>query len=77
MSSTPFDVLKLPQRTRLLAAVAHLQSTGRLNRSDICRIGEVSIAQAAIDLRTINRLMPYLMSYDKSVKAYRLANDQR
>lgn len=63
--------LKLPVRARLAAACHHLLTEGSLNRADVMRLGEVSEAQAAIDLRTIRDRAPGFMYYDASAKCYR------
>lgn len=64
--------LKLPARLRLSKACQHLRKTGELNRSDICRIGEVSSAQAAKDLAEIRARAPWVMQYDLVARCYRL-----
>lgn len=69
--------LRLAVRMRLAGAVAHLLLTNSLNRADLMRIGEVSAAQAAIDLRTMQERVPWLMAYDKSGRTYRLAREQK
>jgi hypothetical protein len=63
--------LRLPARKRMARAFAILLRTGALNRSDIQRIGEVSVAQASTDLRLMQILTGALL-YDKSAKCYRL-----
>ncbi|MCW1839425.1 helix-turn-helix domain-containing protein [Prosthecomicrobium hirschii] len=62
--------LKLPIRRRFAEAVAHFHATGRLNRSDIMRLGDVSIAQASIDLKEISARLPGLMVLDPRAKGY-------
>lgn len=62
--------LRLSARRRLADVVNHTIETGRLNRSDIVRIGEVSYPQASADLGAIQDRFPGLITYDKSSKAY-------
>lgn len=63
--------LRLSARTRLARAFRILLWAGKLNRADLQRIGEISVAQASIDLRTLQRATGALV-YDKSAKCYRL-----
>jgi len=57
-------------RIRLSRAVGHLRATGALQRADIERFGEVSTAQASVDIAEIQRRLPGLMTYDTSEKCY-------
>lgn len=61
---------KLAKRMRLQSAVGHLLNTGKLNRADIMRLGEVSIFQAALDFGVIRNEYPGLMIYDAHRKTY-------
>jgi hypothetical protein len=63
--------LRLSVRERLARAINHVQTTGTLNRSDICDIGEVSVPQASTDIREIMLRFPRLLKYDASAKTYR------
>lgn len=69
-NSNTWDGLKLPQRMRCARAVYHINTRGVLSRQDIMGIGEVSVNQASIDLREIQKRLPNLMGYDKSRKCY-------
>ena len=63
--------LRLAARERLARAFGILQRAGKLNRSDIIRIGEVTFATAASDLRIMQKRTGALV-YDRSAKCYRL-----
>lgn len=63
--------LRLSVRERLARAISHAQTTGTLNRSDICDIGEVSVPQVSMDIREIINRFPRLLKYDASAKTYR------
>lgn len=63
--------LKLSARVRLARAFRILTRTGKLNRADLQRIGEISVAQASIDLGVLQRTTGAVV-YDKSAKCYRL-----
>lgn len=69
-----WDGLRVAQRQRLAAAVAHIKRTGSLNRSDIMEFGKVSVPQAASDIAEIRRRLPGLMKYDTVDKRYVLSN---
>lgn len=71
-----WDGLRPAVRTRLSQAVDHLLETGKLNRADIERVGEVSTPQASLDMAEIISRLPNLMRYDPSAKCYVLANSQ-
>lgn len=62
-----WEGLRLPQRRRLAAAVAHIKRTGTLNRSDIMGFGKVSVPQAANDIVEIRRRLPGLMSLARRI----------
>lgn len=62
--------LRKAQRERLAGAVSHLQAHGRIQRSDIMRIGEVNIATASTDIAAILKRAPGLMSYDATARCY-------
>lgn len=64
--------LKLAKRTRIAAAIKHLLDTGMLNRAIIVSAGEVSFAQAALDIREIKKRAPDLITYDMRARTYRL-----
>lgn len=65
--------LKLAARERLAKATWRLWLVDRLNRSDLCAIGEVSIPQAANDIREMRRRLPHLgIRYDRKAKCYRM-----
>lgn len=64
--------LRLPARLRLARAVRCLIRTGQLNRRDLVQIGEISEAQAAMDLREIRARAPWAMEYDLVAKCYRV-----
>ena len=71
----PLDIwagLRPAVRHRLTQAVQRLKLTGRLNRSDLMEFGEVTTAQASVDLREIQKRCPGLMRYDRSRKTYLL-----
>ena len=63
--------LRLQVRMRVARAFGILQRTGKLNRSDIQRIGEVTRQTAAADLRIMQERTGALV-YDKSARCYRL-----
>jgi hypothetical protein len=63
--------LKLSARERLARAFRTLLRDGKLNRRDIRRIGEVSNATAATDIRIMQSVTGALV-YDMSAKCYRL-----
>lgn len=73
---TPFDGLRPAVRMRLQRAIDLLKETGRLQRLDIQRIGEVSVPTASKDIAEINKRFPGLMKYDRSAKAYLLQGAQ-
>jgi hypothetical protein len=64
--------LRLQVRQRCAAAIRKLIETGALNRSDIMELGEVSMHQAALDIREIQQRLGYPLTYDLSAKHYRL-----
>ncbi len=64
--------LRIAARRRIAESINHALTTGRLNRSDIQRIGEVAHAQASADFRTIQHRFPGLISYDWKIRAYRV-----
>lgn len=64
--------LRLHVRQRYAAAIRKLIETGALNRSDIMDHGEVSLAQAAVDIREIQKRLGNLLVYDVRAKHYRL-----
>lgn len=66
----PFEGMRAARRRRLEWAVKRLHETGRLNRKDISQEHEVSEAQAALDLQTIQKELPSLMTYDYRRKTY-------
>lgn len=68
---------RLAVRQRLAQACQLLLQNGQLQRSDIVRIGEVSLPQASIDLRLIVQSVPDLMEYDKSRRCYVRKGDGR
>jgi hypothetical protein len=61
--------LRLAVRMRLAASFKYLLHTGHLNRADVQRIGEVSIAQASADIRLMKEMTGALI-YDPSWKRY-------
>lgn len=63
--------LKLSARVRLARAFRILKRTGKLNRADLQRIGEISASQAQLDLRCMQQATGALV-YDKWAKCYRL-----
>lgn len=64
--------LRLQVRQRCAAAIRKLIETGALNRQDIMDYGEVSVAQASLDLREIQKRTGNLIIYDLNAKHYRL-----
>lgn len=64
--------LRLAARIRIAKACRHLLETGELNRRDLVRIGEISEAQAILDLREIRGRAPWLMEYDLVARCYRV-----
>lgn len=62
--------LRLPARERLARALNLMFVRKYINRSDICAIGEVSVAQAACDIREIKARFPGLIRYDATNKRY-------
>ena len=63
--------LKLSARVRLARAFRILKRTGKLNRADLQRIGEISASQAQLDLGVLQRTTGAVV-YDKWAKCYRL-----
>jgi len=62
--------LRLSARRRLADIVNHATEAGRLNRSDVMRIGEVSRPQASADISKIIERFPGFVAFDKSAKTY-------
>lgn len=63
---------RLAIRNRLRDYAAFVRKHGRINRSDACRIGEVSVPQASLDLAMLREDYPELgLWYDTSGKTYR------
>jgi hypothetical protein len=75
-NDTDFAGLRLAARQRCAEIVRLLRVNGRVNRAEIMAFGEVTSAQAAADIATVNRRFPDLMVYDRSAKTYRLAEQQ-
>lgn len=59
-------------RQRFAAAIRQLIETGSLNRKYIMDYGEVSINQAALDIREIQKRLGNQLVYDVRAKHYRL-----
>jgi hypothetical protein len=64
--------LRLHVRQRCAAAIGRLIETGALRRQDIMDLGEVSINQASLDLREIQKRLGNQLIYDVRAKHYRL-----
>jgi hypothetical protein len=64
--------LRLHVRQRCAAAIRKLIETGALRRQDIMDVGEVSHAQATLDLREIQNRLGNQLIYDVRAKHYRL-----
>lgn len=63
---------RLALRRRLADYAAHVREHGTINRSDMMRLGEISVAQASADLHALIEDYPDLnLIYDKSAKTYR------
>ena len=63
---------KLSVRRRLEDYYYFVLETGRINRNDVMRIGEVSLPQSSADIAMLIEGYPYLgLVYDKSLKCYR------
>ncbi|TCT34627.1 hypothetical protein [Martelella mediterranea] len=62
------------QTMRLLWIDAAVQSEqALLRRADICQTFDISISQAALDLRQFQTAFPGRLEYDRSAKGYRAA----
>lgn len=58
------------QNARLAWIKESVEIFGFINRDHICRKFGVSVAQAAVDLRSARELWPDLIRYDASAKRY-------
>lgn len=62
---------RLALRRRLEDYAAHIKREGSINRSDMMRIGEISIAQASADMAALVEDYPgFGLRYDASAKTY-------
>ncbi len=62
---------RLAVRNRLADYAAFVREHGRINRSDICRIGEISFPQASADIAMLMDDYPELrIRYDARLKTF-------
>jgi hypothetical protein len=67
---------RLAVRRRLADYAAHLEAHGTINRRDMMRIGEISVAQASADLAALIEDFPgFGLAYDRSAKTYRVTTN--
>jgi len=67
-------IIKLPDAKRRQWFISDtVNTTGRLNRADICEAFGVSVPQASADIKQWVADNPGVLTYDKSAKRYALA----